>query len=181
MIPDHPHGPAAESTGPQTGQTNGRAPVTVPGSPGEVLLKLFMAPLGLTAYRVSTDLSVPPIAISEILRGRRAISPAMAARLGVYFGVEPHFWLALQSAYDLRLAFQGPDGDDQQFKGVTRCGALVDRQFVIRESKNGADRNYEVILARVRVATTTRMAATATAAPTKKQAAAGKTGEKGRK
>lgn len=145
--------PANEASRP-----NGRGPATVPGSPGEVLLRLFMTPLGLTAYRVSSGLGVPPIAISEILRGRRAISPAMATRLGVYFGVEPHFWMALQSAYDLRLAVQQGTGfgGDGQSNGATRCEALVDRQFVIRESKNGTDRNYEVILVKVRIAETAK-------------------------
>jgi len=139
----------------EAARSNGRVPATVPGSPGEVLLRLFMSPLGLTAYRVSTDLGVPPIAISEILRGRRAISPAMAGRLGVYFGVEPHFWLALQSAYDLKEAVQGANGAGQG-DGVRRCNALIDRQFVIRESKNGADRNYEVILVKVRITETAK-------------------------
>jgi addiction module HigA family antidote len=146
-----------------------------------VLLRLFMSPLGLTAYRVSTDLGVPPIAISEILRGRRSISPAMSARLGTYFGVEPHFWLALQSAYDLRLIEQVVD-DEHPSNGVTRCGALIDRQFVIRESKNGTDRSYEVILARVRMVTTNRPTATTAAQPKKTHPApakpAGKNGKK---
>ncbi len=39
------------------------------GTPGEVLRRLFMDPLALTAYRMASDLGVPPIAISEILRG----------------------------------------------------------------------------------------------------------------
>lgn len=153
----HPKGQGSIVPG-DAARPNGGGPAAVPGSPGEVLLRLFMTPLGLTAYRVSIDLGVPPIAISEILRGRRAISPVMAMRLGVYFGVEPHFWLALQSAYDLRLALQqgaGPS-EDGRANGVIKCEALEDRQFVIRESKNGTDRNYEVILARVRLAATIR-------------------------
>jgi len=85
---------------PQNGGPNGH------GSPGEALQRLFMQPLGLSAYRLSMDLGVAPIAVSQILRARRSISAAMALRLGNYFGVEPGFWLALQGAYDLQLAAQ---------------------------------------------------------------------------
>lgn len=151
MIPDHQQDTASDGSESRT-----RWPAAmVPGSPGEVLLRLFMTPLGLTAYRVSSDLSVPPIAISEILRGKRAISAVMATRLASYFGVEPHFWLALQSAYDLSMVLRRADGNSQS-TGVMRCRELLNRRFVIRESRNGGDRNYDVILAKMRLATTTQ-------------------------
>lgn len=119
---------------------------TIDGSPGDILLRLFMQPLGLTAYRISADLGVPPIAISQILHGRRAISAAMAIRLGGYFGVEPHFWLTLQSAHELQAAKNAPAGSAAL--EIPRCPALADRQFVIRESRSGANRHFEVILVR---------------------------------
>lgn len=101
---------------------------TSAGTPGEVLQRLFMDPLGLTAYRVAKEMSIPPIAISEILRGKRAISAAMACRLGVYFGVDPHFWIGLQSLWDLQVARSGGAAD-----GVDRCDQLDGRSIVIRE------------------------------------------------
>ena len=83
---------------------------TTPGqnTPGEALRKLFMTPLGVSAYRLSAELGVAPIAISQLLRGKRGISPSMALKLASYFGVEPGFWMALQAAHDLQLA--GPRG-----------------------------------------------------------------------
>jgi antitoxin HigA-1 len=42
--------------------------------------------------------------MSEILRGKRGISAETALRLGIYFGMEPEFWLRLQADYDLRKA-----------------------------------------------------------------------------
>lgn len=98
------------------------------GTPGEVLQRLFMDPLGLSAYRLAKEMSVPPIAISEILRGKRAISAIMACRLGVYFGVDAHFWLALQSLCELRIARANGAGH-----GVDRCDELQGRSFVVRE------------------------------------------------
>jgi addiction module HigA family antidote len=71
--------------------TPGEPSESMLGTPGDVLRRLFMLPLGLTAYRISKEMSVPPITLSEILRGKRAISATMACRLGVYFGVDPQF------------------------------------------------------------------------------------------
>jgi addiction module HigA family antidote len=124
---------------------------TLPGTPGEALLKLFMQPLGLTAYRVATDLEVPPIAISEILRGLRSISPVMALKLGTYFGVEAHFWLALQSAHELKLAAAAVQAVMEQSENppppLKRCAALGDQAFAVRESVDGTGhRRWEVML-----------------------------------
>ena len=126
-------------------------PETLPGTPGEALLKLFMQPLGLTAYRVATDIEVPPIAISEILRGLRSISPVMALKLGTYFGVEAHFWLALQSAHELKLAAAAVEAVMQQSENppppLQRCPALGDKAFAVRESVDAAGhRRWEVML-----------------------------------
>lgn len=69
--------------------------------PGEGLQEDFLEPLGISAYRLSKDIGVPQTRISEILRGRRSISPDTAARLGRYFRTSPQLWLNLQMAYDL--------------------------------------------------------------------------------
>ena len=42
--------------------------------------------------------------LGEILRGKRSITAETALRLGIYFGMEPEFWLRLQADYDLRKA-----------------------------------------------------------------------------
>jgi addiction module HigA family antidote len=72
-----------------------------PTHPGEVLLEEFLVPMGITQYRLSKDISVPPRRINEIVHGRRALSADTALRLGRYFGVSPRFWLNLQSQFDL--------------------------------------------------------------------------------
>jgi addiction module HigA family antidote len=75
-----------------------------PIHPGEVLLEDFMKPLGLSQYRVAKDIGVPPIRISEIVHGRRAITADTALRLGRYFGTSAAVWLRMQVRYDLELA-----------------------------------------------------------------------------
>ncbi len=75
-----------------------------PVHPGEVLLEDFMKPLGLTQYRVAKDIGVPPLRISQIVNGKRAITADTAMRLARYFGTSPDVWLRLQARYDLEVA-----------------------------------------------------------------------------
>ena len=49
-------------------------------------------------------IDVSPRHINEIVHGKRAITADTALRLGRYFGIDPQFWLNLQSHYDLELA-----------------------------------------------------------------------------
>jgi addiction module HigA family antidote len=75
-----------------------------PVHPREVLVGEFLAPLALSQYRLAKALGVPPRRVNEIVLGRRAISADTALRLGRYFGLEPQFWLNLQSRFDLEMA-----------------------------------------------------------------------------
>jgi len=72
-----------------------------PVHPGEVLLEDFMKPLGLSQYRVAKDIGVPALRISQIIRGRRAVTADTALRLARYFGTSAMVWLRLQARYDL--------------------------------------------------------------------------------
>jgi len=72
-----------------------------PVHPGEILLKEFLEPLGISQYRLAKDISVPPRRINEIVHGARAISADTALRLARYFGTSERFWLNLQARYDL--------------------------------------------------------------------------------
>jgi antitoxin HigA-1 len=74
-----------------------------PVHPGEVLQEEFLAPLGISQYRLAKATSVPPRRINQIVRGQRAISADTALRLARYFGTSERFWLNLQSRYDLEL------------------------------------------------------------------------------
>lgn len=73
-----------------------------PIHPGEILAEEFMAPRGLTANRLALDLHIPANRVSEIIRGRRAITADTALRLGRYFGTSAELWLGLQADYELR-------------------------------------------------------------------------------
>lgn len=64
----------------------------------------FIEGFGITQNKLAVSIGVPPRRINEIVHGKRAITADTALRLGRYFGVEPQFWLNLQSRYDLELA-----------------------------------------------------------------------------
>ena len=72
--------------------------------PGETLLEDFMKPMGISARRLAADIDVSPSRISELVNGQRPITADTALRLGLFFRMEPRFWLNLQSEYDIRVA-----------------------------------------------------------------------------
>lgn len=63
--------------------------------PGEILLEEFLIPLGVSAYRLSKEISIPQTPISEIVKGKRCITSATALRLSKFFGNSAKFWLGL--------------------------------------------------------------------------------------
>lgn len=72
--------------------------------PGEILLEEFMKPMGISARKLAADIDVSPSRISEIVNGVRPITADTALRLGLYFNMEPRFWMNLQAEYDMRIA-----------------------------------------------------------------------------
>jgi addiction module HigA family antidote len=71
--------------------------------PGE-MLKNELQTRGLSPHALAIALRLPASRISQIVRGRRAITPETALRLARYFGGPPAIWLRLQVAYDLARA-----------------------------------------------------------------------------
>ena len=71
--------------------------------PGEILLEDFMKPMGITARQLAADTDVPPSRISDVVNGKRPITADTALRLGLFFDMEPRYWLNLQTEYDMRV------------------------------------------------------------------------------
>jgi len=74
-----------------------------PIHPGEILQEDFLAPLGLSEYRVAKDIGVPPRRINEIVKGKRAVTVDTALRLERYFGWPAEVWLNLQAHHDQQV------------------------------------------------------------------------------
>ncbi len=75
-----------------------------PTHPGEVLREDFLKPLGLSQYALAKALGVPQIRVSEVVNGKRAVTPDTAPRLARYFGTTAEFWSGMQTTYDLETA-----------------------------------------------------------------------------
>jgi len=75
-----------------------------PIHPGEILQEEFLAPMGISRYRLAQDIGVPAMRISKIVRGERGISADTALRLARYFGMSVEFWTGIQTHYEVELA-----------------------------------------------------------------------------
>ncbi len=78
-------------------------PVDSPVHPGEILGEELEA-RGLSPRELALQMGRPPRSIVEIVRCRRAISPATALDLERVLGVPARLWMNLQASYSLDLA-----------------------------------------------------------------------------
>jgi antitoxin HigA-1 len=84
--------------------------------PGRILRRELEA-RSLSANALALALRTPSGRITDILNGKRAVTPDTALRLGRYFGQNPRFWLNLQSNHDLTVA-------------EARIGAALDAEVI---------------------------------------------------
>jgi addiction module HigA family antidote len=76
-------------------------PMKNPPHPGGFVLRQCIEPLGLTITRAAAALGVTRTTLSELVNGKRGISPEMAVRLAKVFGGSAETWLVQQAQYDL--------------------------------------------------------------------------------
>ena len=74
-----------------------------PITPGEILLTEFLEPLGITQYRLAQATGLAQTRISEIVRGKRAITTETGLRLSKALGVDDRFWINIQTDYNLEV------------------------------------------------------------------------------
>ena len=77
-----------------------------PLHPGEVLMEEYLKPLGVSQNKLALHMRVPAQRISEIIKGKRAITADTAVRLAKVIGTTPEFWLSLQMDYDLQMTIR---------------------------------------------------------------------------
>ena len=78
--------------------------------PGAIL-KDELAEFGVTPTEFARQIEVPANRVSQIIAGKRSVTGDSALRFGHWFGVDPQFWLNLQSQYDLVVA-EGKVGEE---------------------------------------------------------------------
>ncbi len=85
-----------------------RDPKRRPTHPGEALREDVLPALNLTQGEIANRLGVSRLSVSELLHGKRALSPDMAVRIGRFTNTTPESWLHMQAAVDLWDLEQDP-------------------------------------------------------------------------
>ena len=75
-----------------------------PTHPGELLREDVLPALGRSKVEIAALLGISRRQLYNILDEIQPITPQMALRIGKLTGTTPKSWLAMQQAYDLRLA-----------------------------------------------------------------------------
>jgi addiction module HigA family antidote len=76
-------------------------PMKNPPHPGSFVFDECIEPLGLTIKDAAAALGVTRTTLSELVNGKRGISPEMAVRLSMVFGGSAQSWIIQQAQYDL--------------------------------------------------------------------------------
>lgn len=77
-----------------------------PFHPGEILLEEFLEPKGMTQRGFARQLGWTPRKLNEIIKGKRSITAIAAIDLAMALDTTPEFWLNLQQAWDLDVAYR---------------------------------------------------------------------------
>ena len=93
-----------------------------PTHPGEMLLKEFLEPMGLTQRELALGIRVPYQRVNELVNGRRGVTPSTALRLSKFLGNSAGFWLNLQQRWDLYHAQRQDDRDLKRIKTIKAAG-----------------------------------------------------------
>src|SRR5262245_55084429 len=102
--------------------------------PGRILLEEFLAPRGISVWRLAKDLGVSVRRIYEIVQSQRPITADIARRLAHYFGMSERFWLNLQTRYDGTR--DQPSVKEVSEKPTPRCAGLPTREAAVLKILN---------------------------------------------
>jgi addiction module HigA family antidote len=72
-----------------------------PTHPGEILLDEFLRPLNITQVGLAEHVGVPVQRVTELVRGKRGVTPETAWLLAQALGTTPELWVNLQASHDL--------------------------------------------------------------------------------
>jgi addiction module HigA family antidote len=97
-------------------------PMKNPPHPGSVVLSECIEPLGLTITQAALALGVTRTTLSELVNGRRGISPEMAIRLSQVFGGSAESWITQQAQYELAQIPAGRIQLKRLAVACTTCG-----------------------------------------------------------
>ncbi len=76
-------------------------PTKNPPHPGDLIKTEIIEPLGLNVSKAAEVLKVRRATLSDLLRGKAALTPEMALRIEKAFGSDMNHLLRMQLAYDV--------------------------------------------------------------------------------
>jgi len=79
-----------------------------PTQPGEILLREFLEPLGLTQSAFAKHIGVTNARLSEIIHGKRPVTMDSALRFEQALGLRAESWMRMQMTVDMCDALHGP-------------------------------------------------------------------------
>lgn len=79
-------------------------------TPGRILQEEFLKEFGVSQAELSRRTGVPRSTVNEIIHGKRPIQAEVAYALGLFFGMDPLFWINPQNRYDMRRVDFGNAG-----------------------------------------------------------------------
>ena len=91
-----------------------------PPHPGEILLNMFMKPIGINQKTLAEHIGVSFQRINEIVNGRRGITIDTAILLGDAFCLDPVYWMDAQAKYDIFIVEA-----ELKERGIPRIEPLV--------------------------------------------------------
>jgi len=77
-----------------------------PAHPGRIVRTMCLEPSGLSVTKAAEHLKVSRQALNNLVNQKAAMSPDMAIRLEMAFGLNAEMWLSMQLAYDLANAYK---------------------------------------------------------------------------
>ena len=77
----------------------------LPPHPGQVLLHMYLLPLGITQVDLAEHLGISFQRVNEIVNGKRAITAETAWLLSQAFLTGPQYWMDMQTRWDLAMHF----------------------------------------------------------------------------
>ena len=89
-----------------------------PVHPGEILLKEFLEPQGISQSQLAEAADVDKRRINDVVRGRRTITADIAVRLAHCFGTSVEFWMNLQKQYEIGIAKDALEGRVHCLKSI---------------------------------------------------------------
>lgn len=91
-----------------------------PEHPGEIIKADWLVPLNKSVYWLAKGIGMQETAVSEILNGKRGVTPNTALRLSRFLGLSPETWLGYQGQYDLHKTYEK---SPEVYDGIERYDA----------------------------------------------------------